>query len=161
MKKTIALLIAVCSLSFASAQEQPTGAPATGQPQKPNGPKPEMMASRHSKHLQKMLGLSEEQTQKTYTAMLTRFTEAHAIKEKLGPNADKKTAHEQLKPVRQKFVQTMNTILTPEQKTKWEEHRMQMKKNHAMRKDAKGAPVDPAGNGDMKKLTDDDDGMDD
>ncbi len=161
MKKTIALIAAICSLSIAVAQDQPTTATAATQPQKPNKPKPEMMASRHSKHLEKMLGLSAEQTQKTYDAMLTRFTEGHAVREKMGPDADKKAMHEQLKPIRQKYVATMNTILTPEQKTKWEAHRSEMKKNRALRKDAKGNPPPTGGNGDMKKLTDDDDGLDD
>ncbi|HXB40209.1 MAG TPA: hypothetical protein VNZ49_06675 [Bacteroidia bacterium] len=158
MKKTIAILAAICSLNFVMAQDHLTAAPGTNQTQKP---KPEMIAARHSKHLQKMLTLTEEQTQKVNDALVIRFTEAQAIKEKAGANADKKTIHEQLKPVRQKFVQTMNTILTPEQKTKWEEHRLQIKKNRAMHKDAKGTPATDGGNGDMKKLTDDEDGMED
>ena len=160
MKKTIALLAAVCSFTFASAQEQ-TATTAT-QPQKPTGSKPEMMASRHTKHLEKMLVLNEDQSKKTYDAMLVRFTEAQAIREKAGANADKKALRQQLKPVRQKFVTAMNGILTAEQKTKWEEHRKLVKKNRAARKDMQGNPPPPGGaNGDMKKLTDDDDGIED
>lgn len=158
MKKIIALLVTVCSLSLAVAQEQST-VTATSQPEKPRGTKPEIMASRHSKHLQKALGLNEEQTTKTYQAMLTRFNEVHAAREKAGPNADHKTMREQTKPARQKFVQTMHGILTPEQKTKWEQHRKQMKKNAAMRKDAGGNPPPTAGDGNIKKLTDDEDGI--
>jgi Spy/CpxP family protein refolding chaperone len=162
MKKIIALAITLFSLHAGIAQEQGapvSAAPAGGQPEKPRGTKPEMMASRHSKHLQKMLVLTDEQTQKTYQAMLTRFNEVHAAREKAGPNADRKALREQTKPARQKFVQTMHTILTPEQKAKWEQHRRQMKKNAAMRKDAGGNPPPAAGNGDIKKLTDDDDGI--
>lgn len=152
MKKTIALLLTVFSLSFALAQDQKT-APGSNQAAAPRGTKPEMMASRHSKHLQKVLALSEEQTQKTYEAMLTRFNEVHAAREKAGPNADRKALREQTKPARQKFVQTMNSILTPEQKTKWEQHRKQMKKNSAA-----NAPK-PAKDTDLKKLNDDEDGI--
>lgn len=162
MKKIIALVAAVLSLSLATAQEQNT-ATTPVQTQKPKGPKPEMMAQRHSQHLQKLLALTEDQTKKTYDALLTRFTEGHAIREKAGDNVDKKAMREQLKPVRQKYVQTMGTILTAEQKTKWEEHRKQMKKNRMMRKDAnmKTEPAKGDANGDMKKLTDDEDGLDD
>jgi len=159
MKKTIALLAAICSFAFASAQEQQPAAPTTTQPQKANRPKPEMMASRHSQRLKKLLQLSDEQTKKTYDALLTRFTEVHAIREKAG-DADRKVVREQTKPARQKFVQTMNTILTPEQKTAWETHRKEIKKNRQMRKDPKGNPPPTSGNGDIKKLTDDDDGID-
>lgn len=157
MKKTIALFAAVLSLTCASAQDQKVATPATGQ--QPQGPKPEMMASRHSKHLQNLLGLSEDQTKKTYDALLTRFTEANAIRQKAGPNADKKALHAELKPVRQKFTAAMNGILTPEQKTKWDEHRAKMKENRAKRNATMNKSSDVSN--EPKKLADDDDGMDD
>jgi Spy/CpxP family protein refolding chaperone len=158
MKRTIALFAAVLSLACASAQDLSKSTQGSSE-QKPKGPNPEAMASRHSKHLQKLLGLSEEQTQKTHDALLTRFTDARAIREKAGPNADKKALHAQLKPVRQKFVSTMNGILTPEQKTKWEENRAKMKEN---RQKNMGEATPPAGgNNNSKKLADDDDGVDD
>lgn len=159
MKKLIVLLVAACSMQFALAQEQVAPAGATPMPQKPRGTKPEMMASRHANHLQKALGLSEEQRTKTYEAMLTRFNAMHAAREKAGPNPDRKALREQTKPIRETFVQTMHGILTPEQKTKWEEHRKKMKANAAKRKNPSGEPSPAAGNGDIKKLTTDDDGI--
>lgn len=169
MKKTIALLAAVCSLTLASAQEQ-APAPGTNTSQQPRkGPSPEMMAQRHSKHLQKQLGLSDDQTQKTYTAMLTRFQGVQAAREKAGPNPDRKALHSQVKPIRQAYVQTMNGILTADQKTKWEAMRLEMKQKRAqhMSENGKGNPPPPAdnkdnkgGNPDPKKLTDEDDGLD-
>lgn len=160
MKKLIAVLLTVGTLSVATAQDQKTPPPANGQEQ-PKGPKPEMMASRHSKHLQKQLGLSDEQTQKVYDAMLVRFNDLHAAREKAGPNADRKVLREQTKPVRQKFIQTMNGILTADQKTKWEAHRKQMKENRMKHRNPDGKGNPPAANGDIKKLADDDDGIDD
>lgn len=158
MKKIVALLLTVCSLNLALAQEQSTTQPNT-KPETPRGNKPEMMASRHSRHLQKVLGLSEEQTTKTYEAMVIRFNEVHAAREKAGAAADRKTLRAETKPARQKFVQSMHGILTPEQKTKWEQHRKQMKKHATMRKDANGNPPPTAGDGNIKKLTDDEDGI--
>jgi len=157
MKKIILLVAALCSLNMVVAQEALTNPGSTAE-RKPNKPKPEMMAGRHSNHLQKMLGLSDEQKQKTYEAMLTRFNEVHAIKEKAGATTDKKALREQTKPARQKFVQTMNTILTPEQKTKWAEHRAKMK-GSGPNTNMKGTPPPASGNGDIKKLTDDEDGI--
>lgn len=156
MKKIIALLAAVCSLTLVNAQDQKTVSPETTPTQKPKGNRSEMMAMRHSKHLEKTLVLTAEQSSKVYEAMLVRFNDIQAIRQKAGENADKKALKEQVKPVREKFVQTMTGILTPEQKTKWEAHRKQVKKSEMQR--TKGnAP--PAAAGDVKKLTSDDDGI--
>lgn len=153
MKKTIALIAAVCCLSFANAQqakEAPTGTTAT-----PQGRTPEIMAKRHTKNLQHLLGLSEDQTKKTYDILLVRLTEAKAVRDKAGPDADKKALREQLKPIRLKFITEMNGILTPGQRTKWEEHRAQMKQN---REKANGNTTTPPANG-AKKGANDEDGI--
>jgi hypothetical protein len=160
MKKIIATILTLGALNIAQAQEQTT-APAVNQPAKPaNKPTPEQIATRQSMHLQKMLGLSDDQKQKTYQAVLTRASAIQTIRAKYGPEGDKKAMHTEVKPVKEQFVQTMNGILTPEQKIKWEEYRLKMKENRTKNKSVKEGP--PAGgNGDPKKLRGDDDGIDD
>lgn len=160
MKKTLVLLSALCSMTFANAQNAaPASSTTAAQPQKPNGPKPEMVAQRHSKHLEKALGLTPEQTQKAYDALLIRFTEIQKIRQKYGPEGDKKARHAEVVAVRKNFVQTMNGILTPEQKVKWDEHRKAVKKGKTEHKNANGNPPPASGSNDIKKLTDDDDGI--
>ncbi len=158
MKKTIALLVAVCSLTLVNAQDQKTTNPESNSAQKPKGSRSEMMAMRHAKHLEKTLGLTADQSSKVYDAMLVRFNDIQAIRQKAGENADKKALRAEIKPVREKFVQTMTGILTAEQKTKWEAHRKQVKKSELKRKDPNGQPV-PNASGDIKKLNSDDDGI--
>ena len=164
MKKIIALLLATGTLSLANAQEAQT-APAPQNPQSQpqvSKPSPEMIATRNSMHLQKMLGLTEDQKQKTYQAILTRTTTLQSIHAKYGPNGDKKAMHAEAKPVKEQYVQTMNGILTPEQKVKWDENRLKMKERHMKNASPKNDPA-PAtgGNGAPQKLMNDDDGIDD
>lgn len=155
MKKTIAIMLALGAFTVARAQEQqpvPQNQTVT-----PNKPSPEQMATRHSMHLQKMLGLSDDQKQKTYQAVLARNTAIQSIRAKYGPNGDRKAMHAEAKPVKEQFVQTMNGILTPEQKIKWEEERLKLKENRL-----KNKQVTPSGgNGSPQKLTGEDDGIND
>lgn len=154
MKKTLLLLAVVCSFSFAVAQEQTT------QRTKPKGTHAEMLANRYAKNLSSTLALSEEQSKKTYDAMLIRFNEIQAIRDQNASANDKATLHQLAKPARQKFVQTMNSILTADQKTKWEAQRSQNNQpNVNMGNMPKSAT--PKANTDTNNLADDNDGMDD
>ncbi len=150
MKKTLLLLAAVCSLNLAVAQNE-----KAVQTQKAT--KAEMMASRHTKHLQNMLTLTEEQTTKTHDALLARFTEAQAIREKAGANPDKQALKTQFKSVREKYVTAMNTILTADQKTKWNEQRQRVK-NGAPNNAASNLPNAPKKT-EVAPLTNEDDGI--
>ncbi len=159
MKKIIATILTISAFNLVLAQEQEkTTSPATSQPTKVNKPTPEQMATRHSMSLQKVLGLAEDQKQKTYQAILVRTSAIQTIRTKYDASGDKKAMRAEAKPVKEKFVQTMTGILTPEQKTKWEEHRLKMKQNF-MKKDNVSTPA--TGNGTPAKLMSDDDGIDD
>ena len=159
MKKIIATILTLSTLSLAQAQQTAT-ATATNQPVKSGRPTPEQMATRQSMHLQKMLGLTEDQKQKTYQAVLTRTSAIQTIRTKYSPDGDKKAMHAEVKPIKEQFVQTMNGILTPEQKTKWEETRLKMKENRAKNNPNKESPP-TGGNGAPQKLMSDDDGIND
>jgi len=163
MKKILATILTLSVMNLVQAQEQP--ATKTGNPPPEKGPKPspEQAATRQSNHLQKMLSLTEDQKQKTYQAVLTRTTAMQSVRAKYGPDADKKAMHKEVKPIKEQFVQTMNSILTPEQKTKWEAHRLKMKESRAKNRAGKDGPPPPpeGGNADPKKLMNDDDGIDD
>jgi Spy/CpxP family protein refolding chaperone len=169
MKKLIATVLAFGALNLMQAQQATTPAPAQQQPG-PGGPKnrptPEQIATRHSNHLQKTLGLTDDQKQKTYQAILTRTTAMQQIRAKYGPDGDKKAMHAEIKPVREQFVQTMDGILTPDQKTKWTEERQKVKENRMKRRQENGgnngaAPASGTEPGKVQKLNSDDDGIDD
>lgn len=159
MKKIIATILTLAALNTMQAQTQGT-APATTQPAKANRPSPEEQAKRHSMHMQKVLGLTDAQTQKVHEATLARASALKTIHEKYGPTGDKKAMHAEAKPVREKFVQTMTGILTPEQKTKWEAERLKVKQ-HRQEKHKGTTPAPETGNPAPAKLMGDDDGIDD
>jgi periplasmic protein CpxP/Spy len=160
MKKIIATILTLGALHAAQAQQTQSAPPPAGvQPTKPS---PEQVASRNSTHLQKALGLNDDQKQKVYQAILTRTTSVQAIHAKYGATPDKKAMHAEAKPVREQFVQTMDGILTPEQKTKWDEQRMKVKEHRMKNRGANQGPPSPlGGNGSPQKLTGDDDGIED
>ena len=157
MKKTFVLILAISACSFAQAQQAQTAPASTQQQTKPS---PEMMATRHSNHLQKTLGLTEDQKQKVYTAILTRNNAVQTIRAKYGQNGDKKAMHSELKPAKEQFIQTMDGILTPDQKTKWDEYRLKMKENRGKNYNSSGNLPPANGNGAPQKLTNEDDGID-
>lgn len=159
MKKIIATILTLSALNFAQAQVQTT-ATAANPPVKSGRPTPEQMATRQSMHLQKTLGLSEDQKQKTYQAVLTRSLAIETIRTKYGPDGDRQAAQAEVKTIKAQFVQAMNGILTPEQKTKWDEYRLKMKESRAKNKsDKEVSPPTGGGNGGIQKLADEDDGI--
>ncbi|MGZ3866556.1 MAG: hypothetical protein ACXVNR_09225, partial [Bacteroidia bacterium] len=115
MKKILASILTLGLLHLAQAQETQTNVAPTPVPvptSKPRPPKnPEQMAKRQTEHLQKTLGLSEDQKQKVYTATLARANSEKSIRDKYASNPDKKAMHREMKPVNEQFKQTMNSIL--------------------------------------------------
>jgi thioesterase domain-containing protein len=146
MKKLILML--ALGIATVSQAQQATPSP-TNQSAKPK-PNPEQIASRQSTRMQKTLALTEDQKQKTYQAVLARATSVQAIKSKYGPDADKKAMHSEMKPVHEQFLQTMNGILTPDQKTKWDAERAKMKEKRGKNKTEAGNTA-PEENSDSKK----------
>ncbi|MGZ3904535.1 MAG: hypothetical protein ACXVC6_12620 [Bacteroidia bacterium] len=148
MKKILASILTLGLLHLAQAQETQTNVAPTPVPvptSKPRPPKnPEQMAKRQTEHLQKTLGLSEDQKQKVYTATLARANSEKSIRDKYASNPDKKAMHREMKPVNEQFKQTMNSILSDEQKVKWEQERLkrkEMRQHHHNKKfDGQSAP---------------------
>ena len=132
MKKIILSALAIAALQLAQAQQQAPAATEQAPATQRQAPTPEQMATRQSTHLQKILGLSEEQKQKVYQAALTRTTSMQQLRGKDAGN--RKELHADAKPVKQQFVTDVNAVLTPEQQQKWEQYRLQQKQRQEQRR---------------------------
>jgi hypothetical protein len=159
MKKIILSALAIAALQLAQAQQNQAPVQSAQQNQAPT---PEQVAARQSTHLQKVLGLSEEQKQKVYQAAFTRSTAIHQLRGKDGGN--RRELHADAKPVKQQFVSDVNATLTPEQQQKWEQYRLQQKqeqRRQQMKASNNGTP--PANNATPTptKLEPSDDGLND
>lgn len=79
------------------------------------------------------LGLSEAQ-QVTFKKLVTeRITANKSIRDKAkasNDKAEKKGLHEQIKANNEKFFASVNSMLTPEQQTKWANHRKKMQEKN-------------------------------
>jgi len=159
MKKIILSALAITMLQLTQAQQNQ----APTQPVQQNqGSTPEQMATRQSTHLQKVLGLSEEQKQKVYQAALTRSTSMQQLRGKDGGN--RKELHADAKPVKQQFVTDVNATLTPEQQQKWEQYRLKQKQNQEQRRQQQANPANNGANTPSTtpaKLEPSDDGIND
>jgi len=159
MKKIILSVLAIASLQLVQAQQNQ----APVQPAQQNqGPTPEQVAGRQSTHLQKVLGLSEEQKQKVYQAAFNRSTAMQQLRGKDGGN--RRELHADAKPVKQQFVSDVNATLTPEQQQKWEQYRLQQKQKQEQRRQQQIPSTNGAStpnNAAPTKLEPSDDGMND
>jgi hypothetical protein len=161
MKKIILSALAIATLQLVRAQQNQ----APVQPVQQNqAPTPEQMATRQSTHLQKVLGLSEDQKQKVYQAALTRSTAIQQLRGKDGGN--RRELHADAKPVKQQFVSDVNATLTPEQQQKWEQYRLQQKQKQEQRRQqlrTSNTGTPPANNATTTptKLEPSDDGLND
>jgi protein CpxP len=81
---------------------------------------PEAAASMRADKLKTELGLNDVQRNQVYSAVLEKMNQAKAIKQKYKDSANKKSQHSEMKAVKQSFDTKMNSILTPEQKVKYE-----------------------------------------
>ena len=81
---------------------------------------PESSANMRADKLKTELGLSDVQRNQVYAAVLEKMNQAKAIKQKYKDSANKKSQHSEMKLVKQSFDAKMNSILTPEQKVKYE-----------------------------------------
>ena len=131
MKKIVLSALTIATLQFAQAQQGQTATEQAPAEQR-QAPTPEQMATRQSTHLQKVLGLSEEQKQKVYQAALTRSSAIQQLRSKDGGN--RRELHADAKPVKEQFVKDVNATLTPEQQQKWEQFRLQQKQKQEQRR---------------------------
>ena len=87
--------------------------------QQQGGKTAEERATAHSQKLTQELGLNADQQKSTYTACLTRAQQMEADRAKNQGDRDAMRAGR--KQIEQTFETSMGQILTPEQKTKWEQ----------------------------------------
>ena len=81
---------------------------------------PESAANMRADKLKTELSLSDIQRNQVYAAVLEKINEAKVIKRKYKDSANKKSQHSEMNAVKQSFDSKMNSILTPEQKVKYE-----------------------------------------
>jgi periplasmic protein CpxP/Spy len=86
---------------------------------------PEQMAAKRADKLKSELGLSDVQRSSVYSAILEKINQTRQIKQTYKDSANRKGREKAIRSVREQFDSRMNTILTPEQKTKYEALRKQ------------------------------------
>jgi len=121
MKAIVFSLMMFGAFNFLQAQQNGGGQGQSGTP--------EERATKHSQELTKELGLSQQQEQQVYQAILTK---ENSIKQVRAQNSggDKEQMHTQMKPIKEQFNQTMKGILTADQFQKWEQIREENKEKH-------------------------------
>lgn len=87
----------------------------------------EQIATRESERMQKTLGLSDEQKKQVYKAALSHANSVKIVRSKYQNNPDKMALRAELKPINQQYKESINSILTDEQKAKWEQERLKRK----------------------------------
>lgn len=110
--------------------------------QSPDGKKhksPEEKANKVSGELATQLGLSMDQKQLVYDAVLTKATQMKAKKEALRESGVlkeemKEAMKSERKAIREEMAKTMKSILTPEQFEKWKALRKERRQEHQQKK---------------------------
>jgi periplasmic protein CpxP/Spy len=87
----------------------------------------EERATAHSQKLTQQLGLSADQQKSVYAACLTRAQQMDADRAQNQGNREAMKAGRQ--QINQTFETSMGQVLTPEQKTKWEQIKQEEKAN--------------------------------
>jgi protein CpxP len=146
MKKIILTALAIATLQFAQAQTQ---AMSNAQPAvKKEAPTPEQIAERQSNRLQKVLTLTDEQKQRVYAAIAKRATTVQQLR---STNAsDNNALKASIKPVNDQFIKDVDATLTPEQKKKWDEFRVEEEKKREARMNEKNNATTQPTTGDKK-----------
>lgn len=136
-KLMLALFAGILSLSV---QAQANNANVKQDETKKAEVSPEKAAERQANKAATELGLTTDQKAKYQAFSLTRITAVRPLREKIKAETDKEKKRAMQKEMHghfQAFNQNVNEILTPEQKTKWEEHKKATKEKNAARKEAK------------------------
>jgi len=136
MKKSMLLLAFATMIGTGAVNAQADPQPAKAQHQgngkgngKQNKPSPEEQAGRQAAHMQKKLGLSDDQKAKIQEFALTRIKANQEVKDKARASkneGDRKAYGQQMKANKETFENSVNGVLTPEQQAKWKE----MKDDH-------------------------------
>lgn len=135
MKKLFLTITVLGALAFTSVAQNANRASATSQQPKLTA---EQRADKETAKATTALGLNESQKTTFKKLALERFSANMPLREKgkaATTTSEKETIHNQIKANNDKFFNTVNAMLTPEQQTKWADHRKKMqeknKANHA------------------------------
>jgi Spy/CpxP family protein refolding chaperone len=119
MKLLTAILFAtILGITVVNAQTKPSNKAKPATKQKLT---PDEKATKISNELEKELSLSADQKKQVYDLAKARATEIDAVRAKYKGN--QKEAQPEIKAIRQKYKAQMEAILTPEQKTKFDEYK--------------------------------------
>lgn len=138
MKKSMLLLAFATMIGTGAVNAQADPQPAKAQhegkgKEKGNKPTPEEQAGRQAAHMQKKLGLSDDQKSKIEAFALTRIKANEELRGKARAAKDeneKKGYGKQMKANMETFDKDVNGVLTPEQQTKWKEMKEERKGDH-------------------------------
>lgn len=128
MKKLILSAIACTALCLGQMNAQTANATGAVKTQKAEMT-PEQESAKHAAKLTRELGLTEDQKAKVQAYDLERINANAPLKEKAQSAAndtDKKAARQQIKANNEKFEASVQSVLTDDQKAKWETHKKEM-----------------------------------
>lgn len=128
MKKLFLTITVLGALTLSSAAQNGN---------KAAGPQSEMTveqrADKETTKATAALGLSDAQKTTFKKLALERFSANKPLREQAKATTDKtqrQSIHDQIKKNNEKFFTSVNSMLTPEQQTKWADHRKKMAANH-------------------------------
>lgn len=101
---------------------------------------PEKAAFNQANKAEKALGLTTEQKKQFESFSLTRITKVQPMREQMKGMTDKEEKRKLQQAVNAEFVgfnKNVESILTADQKTKWEAHKKEQKEKNAAKKEAK------------------------
>lgn len=107
---------------------------------------PEQKAEKQTNHLQKKLGLTEEQKLKVYTLNLARINQTRAAREKYksSSDVDKKAKKTEFQKIRTDYDAGLNGILNVDQQKIWAQLKADAKTKRDARRTQKGGKTKPA-----------------
>lgn len=130
MKKLFLTISVFSALTFSAvAQNEKTATPSSSQPQLT----PEQKADKETAKATSALVLNESQKAKFKQFSLDRITANRALRAKATTKEEKQKTHELVKANNDKFFTSVNALLTPEQQTKWVDHKKKMEAKQADR----------------------------
>jgi hypothetical protein len=125
MKKLFLTIAVLGALATTSVAQNAKKAGASNQPELTA----EQRADKETTRAAGALGLSEAQKATFKKLAIERFTLNKPLREKGKASTDKtekQNLHKQIKSNNEKFFASVNSMLTPEQQTKWAEHKKKM-----------------------------------
>lgn len=142
----LSIFLILGSVDSFSAQEAKSPA-AKGQKNDMKQMSPEEQAKKEAGHMEKQLGLNQEQKAKWTEAAVKRITANRPLKEKLQGSTtpeERKKLHEVARSNKESFDATVGSLLNPEQMAKYEEMKRNRLEKRAERRQQKDGKTKPA-----------------